>query len=122
MPLTPMNPVLETRPHWWLWDGHEINLNESDPNAYPKLARAAVLAHRDAESPEDLDAAAYLAWAVEEHPPWNGGCTACGAEDSCDDQRRANGIALEFLIRRSTDFLRSARATAAQIDQKRTAA
>jgi hypothetical protein len=99
----------------WLWDGHEVDLQAND---LPLLVRVAVLAHRDARTDEDQDAAAYLAWAVEEHPPWTGGCERCLTGGPCSDQRQASEVVLEFLIRRSTAFIASAKSTIARLEQK----
>lgn len=124
VPLYPDRPVPYTNGHhsWWVWDGHEINLMESDLEAYPLPVRAAVLAHRDATSPDELDAAAYLVWVVEEHPPWDGGCSTCDTAGPCPYLRRAEYIGTEFLVRKSWELIYRSRANIARFDQKRAVA
>lgn len=120
MPPIPMNPTSQDT--WammhrqWLWDGHEVDLNS---DRLPQLVRVAVLAHRDARTDEEQDTAAYLGWLVEEHPPWNGGCERCHSSGPCADQRQASGVVLEFLVRKSTALIASARSTIARLEEKR---
>lgn len=53
---------MDSTGRWWLAHGVEVDLNAVE-GGYPLVLRAAVLAHRDADSPEELDIAAYLEWA-----------------------------------------------------------
>lgn len=124
VPMYPNNPMPNTDGHhrWWVWDGHEINLNEEDLNAYPKPVRAAVLAYRDAVTPEELDAAAYLVWVVEEHSPWSGGCSTCRTVEPCEYLRRGDEVAAEFLIRKSLELVARSKANIAHYDRNRGAA
>lgn len=120
VPMYPDHPMQGTDNHhrWWVWDGHEINLNGDNPH----LVAEATLAHRDASSDEERDVAVYLVWVVESHPSWDGGCSACRTDRACDEQRRANGVALEFLIRKSTKLVRRSKANIARFDEMRGAA
>lgn len=90
----------------WQWGDRVVHLLGGD---HPRIVYAALLAFRDAATPEDGDVADVLVWTVEEHPPWSGGCPICGTEGVCDMQRTADGLALEYLIRASTDRVRRVR-------------
>jgi hypothetical protein len=124
VPMYPNNPMPCTDGHhrWWMWNGHEINLNADDLDEPPVPVRAAILAHRDAVSPEDLDFAFYLVWLVDEHPPWDRNCPTCHTAGPCTDQLLAHGIALQFLIRKSTEIVRRSQANLARRDWKRATA
>ncbi len=87
----------------WLWMGRRISTVDGE---YPRLVAAAILAYRDAWIGPDLDTAEVLVWTVEEHPPWNGNCPACGTAGACDAQRRGDVVALEYLIKKSTELIR----------------
>lgn len=58
---------LDSTGRWWLVHGIEVDLNAVE-GTYTILLRAAALAHRDADTPEERDIAAYLDWAVGEDP------------------------------------------------------
>jgi len=92
-----MIELMEPSGRWWRVDGHEVDLN-SGPH-YPPLVRAAVLAHRDASTPEAHDLAALLAWAVEEHPLWTGACPVDGVV--CETNQQAGRLATEWMFTRS---------------------
>lgn len=116
MPPEPLYPAPD-RQQFWLWEGHEVDLTADH---LPRLVRAAVLAHQDADPGEERDIAEVLAWTVELHPPWDGhGCPTCATTTPCDDQQRAEGLATEFLLRKSADLVARARATITRIEQKR---
>lgn len=106
MPPLPMHPADPHR-RWWMWGTHEIDLRGDDPPPAP--IRAAVLAVRDAVTDEDHAAAAYLVWAIEEHPPWDGGCAACHTADRCPDQQTAVDVGFEFVMRHSSRLVTAAR-------------
>lgn len=73
---------------------------------HPRMVYAAILAHRDAETEEERDIAEVLVWTVETHPPWDGNCPEYGRPGTCPDQQRGDVIALEYLIRKSTEIMR----------------
>lgn len=109
----------------WSWDGREIDMESKD---LPPLVRPAILAYQDASTDEERDIAEVLVWTVELHPTWTtdpyptwngGGCTTCGTKTACPDQVRANALAAEFLIRKSTALVRRSRTNIARFDQKR---
>lgn len=58
---------MESSGRWWLVNGQEVDLN-ADAGTCPPNVRAAVLAHRDASTPEEQDIAAYLEWALTAEP------------------------------------------------------
>jgi hypothetical protein len=72
---------------------------------YPRMVIAAILANRDATTDEQRDAAEVLIWTVEEHPPWGGWCPTCRTQEPCEAQRRADVVALEYLIKKSTELM-----------------
>lgn len=117
VPLYPKDPTPDTDNHhrWWWWEQRDVNLADSQPY----LVAEAVLAHRDASTEEEIDMAVYLVWTVELHPPWDGGCRTCDVLNPCAEQRKASNLALEFLIRRSTDLMRRSKTTVARFDEKR---
>lgn len=123
-PLYPDAPMANTDGHhrWWIWDGHVVTLKPDDGEWNPPLVAEAILAHRDASTDEERDVAVYLVWVVESHPTWDGGCPTCHTDKACDEQWRANGVALEFLIRKSTELVRRSKANIARFDEKRGAA
>lgn len=86
----------------WLWCGRRISTMDGD---YPRMVYAAILANRDAATEEERDIAEVLVWTVEEHPPWNGSCPHYEGNGPCDDQRRGDAIALEYLIRKSNQIM-----------------
>lgn len=88
--------------HVWSVDGHTVDTRNSDIHAYPCNVRDAVLAHRDAETAEERDLADLLIWSIEEHPPWDGGCSACQTTGICDFQGQMRRMAIHFLIERTT--------------------
>lgn len=90
----------------WSWCGRTVHLITGD---HPRLVGAAILAHRDAATEDDEDFAAVLLWTVEEHPPWNGDCPTCGTDGPCETQQAGDGLALDYLIRRTTDLVRCSR-------------
>lgn len=111
-----MGPVpLDDGGHVWQWGDRVLVLADEDQPT-PLMVCAAILAIRDATTPEHEDVAAVLVWTVEEHPPWDGPCPNCGTPDLCDDQKRAHGLALEFLITKSTEIVRRSRQRLARLD------
>jgi hypothetical protein len=123
VPMYPDQPMENTDGHhrFWMWNGHEINLNEEDLDAYPKPVRTAVLCWRDTSTPEETDLAEYLVWTVEQHDPWDGGCQACGTPEACDALVEANQLGTIFLIKKSAELVRRSRANLARRDWKATA-
>lgn len=97
---------LDDAGRWWRIDGHDVDLNAEW--AYPPNVRTALLLARDAVTDEEHDLAEVLAWSVEEHPGWDGGCTTCGTTGPCADQAQIGDYGLEWLsaaaIRRSTSI------------------
>lgn len=89
---------LGTEPNLWLVDGHVVDTRNPDPDAYPVNVRDAVLAHRDAETDEERDTADLLAWSIEEHPPWDGGCSFCDIKGMCAIQAQMRYLAVGYLI------------------------
>lgn len=87
----------------WLWMGRRISTMDGQ---YPRLVAAAILAYRDAWIGPDLDTAEVLVWTVEEHPPWNGNCPTCGTPGACEAQQRGDVVALEYLIKKTTELIR----------------
>jgi hypothetical protein len=101
-----MAPVRADDDRTWQWCGRAIHLIKDDQ---PRLVLAALLAYRDASTPEDGDVAELLVWTVEEHPPWDDHCPTCGTDGACDTQRQADELALDYLIRKSTELVRRSR-------------
>lgn len=89
-----------TGERWWRWHGHVIDLL-GEPGQTPAFVGPAVLAHRDAVTEEDSDMADFLAWLIEDHPPWNGGCAACRTAGPCTVQSNAQRPVTEWLITRT---------------------
>lgn len=95
------------RPNLWLVDGHVVDTRNPDAHAYPMNVLAAVLAHRDAETVEERDMADLLAWSIEEHSPWDGGCASYGnSAGLCDFQAQMRLLAVGYLIQKTTTMIR----------------
>jgi hypothetical protein len=110
---------MEPGGRWWRVDGHEVDLNAST-GTYPLNVRAAVLAHRDADTPEEHDLAALLEWVTEAHPLWDGACPTCGRD--CPDQSRIRPLATDWLFVKSQQIHRRFTARLARLEaQRRTA-
>jgi hypothetical protein len=88
------------RGRWWRWHGREIDLL-SEAGHVPGIVRIACLAVRDAETEADSDMADFAVWLVEAHPPWDGGCTACGTPTACLVHRNAHPALTGWLIERA---------------------
>ena len=97
-------PMDTTGERWWTWHGRTIDLL-GDTGTVPGLVRAAILAHRDAETSEDRDMGEFLAWIIEEHPPWSGGCSACRSRDACTVQVNAHQAITTWLVYRSNELM-----------------
>ena len=85
---------MEPSGRWWRVDGHEVDVNSG--SRYPMNVRAALLATRDATTPEGEDLAALLTWAVEVHSMWTGTCAVDGTV--CETQEQARRLATEWLF------------------------
>jgi len=109
----------------WEWLGHTVDIGSpgcvTPIQDYPglRLVGAAVLAHRDAVTPADLDDAALLGYIVEAHPPWDGNCPACGTAEPCQPQRDGELLAGAYLVRKSTELVQRSRANLAAHDARR---
>jgi hypothetical protein len=119
---------LDTEGRMWRWLGQSIDLGDDQPHdgkAYAPNVRAAILAHRDASTPEEEDAAVYLVWSTEEHPPTeNGphaGCRTCRTDKPCAEQDRAFSIANQFLLTKSMQLVHRSRRRLAEVDRARKA-
>lgn len=123
VPMYPDQPMENTNGHhrFWIWNGHEINLNEDDFHAIPTPVRTAVLCWRDATTSEETDIAEYLAWAVEQHDPWTTDCEACETPNPCSTLVEAEQIGTAFLIKKSAELVRRSQANLARRDWKATA-
>jgi len=107
---------LDTEGRMWRWLGLVIDLGDdqaSDGKVYAPNVRAALLAHRDAVTPEEQDTAVYLVWSTEEHPPSeNGphaGCRTCRTERPCAEQDRAYLLANEYLTAKTQQLVAASR-------------
>lgn len=93
---------MEPSGRWWWVNGLEVDLN-AEAGTYPPNLRAAVLAHRDADTPEEQDIAAYLEWALDADPS------------------EADEIAREFLWSKSQQIYRRLSARLDEIERRRAA-
>lgn len=88
---------------WWLVHGVEVDLNAVE-GTYPILLRAAALAHRDADTPEEQDIAAYLEWAA-----------------GVDDAPGAELVAVEFLSAKAQQLVERLRSRLDRLEAGRAA-
>lgn len=95
---------MDTSGRWWLVHGIEVDLSAVE-GTYTLLLRAAALSHRDAESLEERDIAAYLEWAAGE------GETPEGAEL----------IAVEFMATKARQLVERIHARLDRIEARRAA-
>lgn len=86
---------LDDTGRWWRIAGHDVDL--SAEWVYPPNVRVALLLARDAVTDEEQDLAEVLAWTVEEHPGWGGGCDTCGTPGPCTTQAQISEYGLEWL-------------------------
>lgn len=107
---------LDTEGRMWRWLGQVIDLGDdqaTDGKVYAPNVRAAILAHRDAVTPEEQDTAVYLVWSTEEHPPSENGphasCVTCRSDESCAEQHRAYLLANEYLTAKAQQLVAASR-------------
>lgn len=93
---------MDTSGRWWLVHGIEVDLNAVE-GTYPLLLRAAALARRDADTPEERDIAAYLEWV------------------SAEDGRGGELIAVEFLARKAWQLVACLNERMGLIERRRSA-
>jgi hypothetical protein len=117
---------LDNEGRLWRWLGQTIDLGDAQPDdgkVYAANIRAAILAHRDAITPEEQDTAVYLVWSTEEHPPTENSphadCRTCHTDKPCAEQDRAFSVANPNLTAKAMELVHRSRQRLAEFAHAR---